>query len=372
MNEKDYKPLRLDGNGVTNEFAYNWKTLKETDLIIQIENINGEIKTLNLGSDYDVNIENMGGNVICKTAPTIDEKIIISRKTSQYQSKGYSTSPGFQSSAIEKSFDQISCNLQEMDYNIETFKEDFSTEVNNNIDDYKTATDNLINEFKQDTDEQISNLQSETDSKLTQVNEAVKQLNRLDEIVEECEQSANKAEEQSNIAQEQAQEATNKANEAIVSVNNALTNIQSAADYATQKLKGLHYPVFCFNSGLVDEQGQSALCSLENDILTQHAPCVCTTSDGQTYIVNENVTLDISELSDGEYNVFYFPETKKMKAYTNTIYIQDSEPVAWVENDIWVDTSVMPYITKQNILGVIQIVKCIQNARLTRVSGGVA
>lgn len=371
MNEKDYKPLRLDGNGVTKDFAYEWKTLKETDLIIQIENINGEIKTLNLGSDYDVNIEIMGGNVICKTAPTPEEKIIISRKTSQYQSKGYSTSPGFQSSAIEKSFDQVSCNLQEMDYNIETFKTNFSSEVNKNIDDFKTATDNLINEFKHDTDEKISNLESETDKKLTQVNEAVNQLNRLDEIVEECEQSANKAEEQSNIAKEQAQEATNKANDAITTVNNALTNIQNAADYATQKLKGLQYPVFCFNSGLVNEQGQAALCSLENDILTQHAPCVCTTSDGQTFIVNEDVTLDISELSDGDYNVFYFPETREMKAYANTVYIQDYQPSVWVENDIWVDTSVMPYVTRQNILSIGKIVKCVQNARLARVSGGV-
>lgn len=107
----------------------------------------------------------------------------------------------------------------------------------------------------------------------------------------------------------------------------------------------IHYPVFCFNSGLVDEQGQAALCSLENDILTQHAPCVCTTSDGQTFIVNEDVTLDISELSDGDYNVFYFPETREMKAYANTVYIQDYQPSVWVENDIWVDTSVMPYVT---------------------------
>ena len=376
MNEKDYIPLRMDGNGVTNEFAYGWKTLKEADLIIQIENINGEIKTLNLGSDYDVNIENMGGNVICKNALTADEKIIISRKTSLYQSKGYSTSPGFQSSAIEKSFDQISCNLQEMDYNIETFKTDFSAEVNQNIDDYKTATDNLINEFKQDTNEQILNFQSETDSKITQVDDAVKQLNRLDEIVEECEQSANKAEDQSNIAQSQAEQATSKADEAITTVNNALTNIQNAADFATQKLKGLYYPVFCFNSGLVNDMGEAALCSIENDILTQHAPCVCTTSDGQTFIINENVTLDISNLEDGDYNVFYFPETKEMKAYKNNIYIQNSKPDLQ-ENDIWVDTSVMPYVTYQGVVdnenpeGIIlsQIVKCTPNAHLTRVSG---
>lgn len=143
----------------------------------------------------------------------------------------------------------------------------------------------------------------------------------------------------------------------------------------------LHYPVFCFNSGLVDEQGQSALCSLENDVLTQHSPCVCTTSDGQTYIVQDNATLDISSLEVGNYNVFYFPETKEIKAYQNKIYAQDYKPENLSVNDLWVDTSVMPYITYQGIevntddetldtTIELQIVKCVQNARLERVSGG--
>lgn len=224
---------------------------------------------------------------------------------------------------------------------------------------------------------------SETNAELAK-NWATKTDGMVDDTDYSSKYYAIKAKNQADTAVRKTQEVTETYNNAMADIQadwqdavddieskytQSITNIQNATDYVTEKLKGLHYPVFCFNSGLVDEQGQSTLCSLENDILTQHAPCVCTTSDGQTYIISEDVTLDISEFPDGNYNVFYFPETKEMKAYANTIYIQDCQP-AWSENDIWVDTSVMPYITKQNILGVVQIVKCVQNSSLAMVWGG--
>lgn len=208
MNERDYAPLRLKGNGVTKEFAYKWKTLDKNCLVIELESEAGEIKTLKLGKDYDVDVAKMGGNVILTTPPSEDETIIISRKTSQYQGKGYSTSSGFQGSEIENSFDKVSCNLQEMDYNIEAFKESFAGEVDVTIVQNKTETDN-----------KIQNFENEVNSKIEQVNAAVQKLNRLDEVLETCENYANSAEEQSIIAQQQATQAGDSANAAETCLN---------------------------------------------------------------------------------------------------------------------------------------------------------
>ena len=207
MNEKDYQPIRILGNGVTKEIAYDWKTFNKTDLIVQLESVStSQFTTLELGADYDVNIEAVGGNVILTTAPTDEYYINVGRKIPQYQSKGYSTSPGFQGSEIEKSFDQISCCLQDMNYNIETFK----------------------SEYTEETDQKIEDFETEINSKLTQVNEAVEQLNRLDEVLEECEDYATTAEEQSIIAQQQAVQAGNSATTA----GNILTQIQEEHDEA--------------------------------------------------------------------------------------------------------------------------------------------
>ena len=207
MNQKDYQPIRLLGNGTTKNVAYKWKTFDKTDLIVQLESVvTGEFATLKLGSDYDVNIEATGGNVLLNVAPTSDYYINVSRKIPQYQLKGFSTSPGFQGSEIEQSFDKVSCCLQDMDYNIESFKEEYTEETDQKIEDFET----------------------EINSKLTQVNEAVEQLNRLDEVLEECENYATTAEEQSIIAQQQAVEAGNSATTA----ENILTQIQEVHDEA--------------------------------------------------------------------------------------------------------------------------------------------
>ena len=207
MNTKDYEPIRLLGNGTTKDVAYKWKTFNKTDLIVQLESVaTGEFTTLKLGSDYDVNVEATGGNVLFNVAPTSDYYINVSRKIPQYQSKGFSSSPGFQGSEIEQSFDKVSCCLQDMDYNIESFKEEYTEETDQKIEDFET----------------------EINSKLTQVNEAVEQLNRLDEVLEECENYATTAEEQSIIAQQQAVQAGNSATTA----ENILTQIQDEHDEA--------------------------------------------------------------------------------------------------------------------------------------------
>ena len=212
-NEVDYEPREYWGNGVTCEFAFDWKVLEKEDLIITL--IDGETKTvLTIGSDYQATIETVGGLITLTTAPTTTQKIRIERLVSNYQTKRYSTSTGFQGDEVEKSFDRTSCNLQDMQHNIDTFKSEFTQEVTTTISDNKQELENEINTYKQNTDKEISDFETEVNNKIEQVNEAVQQLNRLDEVLAECENYATTAEEQSIIAQQQAVQAGESASSA--------------------------------------------------------------------------------------------------------------------------------------------------------------
>ncbi len=219
-NEVDYNPCQYLGNGQTRDFSFNWKVIVVDELIVELEAIStGTITRLTRGTDYTANINAVGGNITLTTAPSEDYYINISRKTSNYQSKGYSTSTGFQGSEIEKSFDKVSCCLQDMDYNIETFKTNFSSEVTTEIQENKKDTDQQIQENKIDTDQQIEEFEKEVNQKIQQVNEAVQKLNRLDEVLEECEGYSENAENQATIATQQASNAGISATSASNSLN---------------------------------------------------------------------------------------------------------------------------------------------------------
>ena len=201
-NEVDYNPCQYKGNGVTRDFSFNWKVIEVEELIVSLELVStGDETILTRGSDYTAQVNAVGGNVLLTTAPSEDYFINIRRKTSNYQSKGYSTSSGFQGSEIEKSFDKVSCCLQDMQHGIDTFKEEYTAETNQKIDNFETETNNKINTNKSDTDTQIQDFKDEVNGKIIQVTEAVNQLNRLDEVLENCEGYATTAEEQVIITQ---------------------------------------------------------------------------------------------------------------------------------------------------------------------------
>ena len=211
MNEVDYSPKSYIGNGITKEFSFDWKVFKNTDLIVKLIDSEDNETLQELAVDYTATIESVGGKIDFTTAPAEGVTVVIERKLPLYQSTGYSTSSGFQGSEIEKSFDRVSCNLQDMDYNIETFKTSFSSQTNDKIDANKADTDQQIEDNKADTDGQISAFEAEVNAKIQQVNEAVQKLNRLDEVLAECEtfatnasNSSVSAEEQSIISQQQA------------------------------------------------------------------------------------------------------------------------------------------------------------------------
>jgi len=118
-NEVDYSPSKYTGNGSTTEFSFNWKIFTETDITVTLETISTGAQTvLTFGTDYNLSFGDVAGYVTLNTAPSADYYVIISRNVSDYQSKTYSTSTGFQGSEIENSFDKVSCNLQEIDYTL--------------------------------------------------------------------------------------------------------------------------------------------------------------------------------------------------------------------------------------------------------------
>lgn len=134
---------------------------------------------------------------------------------------------------------------------------------------------------------------------------------------------------------------------------------------------GSSMPVFCFNSGPVDENGEPALITLSGNTLTQHSPAVCTTADGETYTINEDISLDISQLPAGDYNLFYNPDTGGVEIYNNKIYIQKAEPSDMQINDVWVDISVMPYKAKiKTSEEVLTDCKLVANAVISILSDG--
>ena len=119
-NEVNYSPCKYTGNGSTTEFSFNWKIFTESDITVTLEKISTGVQTtLTYGTDYTVAFNEVGGHITCTTAPTSEYYLIITRNVSDYQSKKYSTSTGFQGSEIENSFDKVSCNLQELDYTLQ-------------------------------------------------------------------------------------------------------------------------------------------------------------------------------------------------------------------------------------------------------------
>ena len=240
-NETDYIPCRYNGNGITKDFSFNWKADKATDLIVKLIDSENTEETLTLDVDYTVLINENTGNIKLINAPQTGETIVIERNTPQYQSSKYSTSPGFQGSELERSFDKVSLNLQEMQHNIDTFKTDFSNEINQEISDFEEEINQKITDFK-----------DEVNTKIQEVSDAAEKINELEEAVEEAQQSAQQAEQkaaeattQAGLAQQAAQTAENAADEAAEIVESkadiSFSNITEAAKEVIRETAGSDY-----------------------------------------------------------------------------------------------------------------------------------
>jgi hypothetical protein len=228
-NVTDYAPIKYGCNGASVDFVFPWKIFENEDVIVQIQDSEGNISTLNYGADYSVQFEAVGGNVKLKNIFEAGNSVIISRNVSDYQEKSFSTSPGFQASEIEKSLDRVSCNLQEMDYNIENFKETYSAQVGAQIEDLENVIEEnkqevlVIQErFEDSTNAKIDEFEDGIDAKVASVASAADKINTLDESIELCKESAEIATQQAQIAAEKVEEITN-AKEEVLNVAQDIT-----------------------------------------------------------------------------------------------------------------------------------------------------
>lgn len=105
-------------------------------------------------------------------------------------------------------------------------------------------------------------------------------------------------------------------------------------------------PLFCVNSGIVDEQGNPALLTVEDSIITALAPFTYTTAAGYTYTQSENLTFDITDFETGLYNIFINPDNNSLELYNNKIFNQNFMPDNMTENDIWLNAGIFPAESK--------------------------
>lgn len=218
-NEAKYSPCSYLGNGTTKDFPFSWKIFTEKDVIVTLENVSTEKQTIQkYGTDYNLTFSDVGGNVTFINAPTTDYKIIISRDVSEFQSTKYSTSPGFQSSEIEKSFDKVSCEIQEAYYTL------------NRAIKVKNGSTNL----------NLTVPEPEKNKTLVWNNEGTGLINsnlRIDElsgILQECREKANSAKISADNSKQSELNASGNAEIAIQNANSA----KESADFAKETVDG--------------------------------------------------------------------------------------------------------------------------------------
>ena len=242
-NKQDYAPITYACNGATVDFPFSWKILEKESVVVTL--IGEGLETiLALGEDYNIDFDEVGGNVKTKTAYALENSIVIARKASTYQDKSFSTSGGFQASEIEKAFDNVSINLQDMDYNIENFKETFSNKINTKIEVYRDDVENQIESNKQEFLGIQSDFEDKVNTKIQQVSDAAEKINELEEAVTTAVNAANtatskadSASAEANKATEQANLATKKADEITDIAEKSLANIEATTQEEINKIK---------------------------------------------------------------------------------------------------------------------------------------
>lgn len=209
-NKVDYEPIKYSCNGITEDFSFDFKINDVNELLVYLEDktTTKQIKQ-NIGSDYTVNIKAVGGSIHFLTAPTDNCTVILVRETPRYQGSTFSTSPGFQGSEIEKSYDKISCALQEVDYEL---KRCLKTPVGTNDIDLTLPTPKA-GKVMMWNDEETGLTNSETS------------IDEVDGLVAQAKTSAETAIKKADIATEKADLIAKSAEEVKTSADNAISEI---------------------------------------------------------------------------------------------------------------------------------------------------
>ena len=225
-NETSYAPIKYVCNGVSVDFTFPWKIFEEKDLIVHAQGESGLLRELTLGVDYSVEFDEVGGNVKLNQTYAEGDLVIISRNVSDYQSKSFSTSSGFQASEIEESLDKVSCNLQEMEYNIENFKEVFSQTVNQEID----VLEGVIEENKQEVLVIQERFEDEVNTKIQEVSEAAGKINALEQAVLDAQASADNAQASADEALAQKEDLIIQGEKLVEDVSKEVARVEDAVE----------------------------------------------------------------------------------------------------------------------------------------------
>lgn len=142
-------------------------------------------------------------------------------------------------------------------------------------------------------------------------------------------------------------------------VNEIIESKGQANGYASLDENGLipqkqipfDYVRFCVNSGVVDENGEPDLLRYEEETrtITVKSPFIYTTASGKTYECTDDLSIVLDETSTGNVRIWVYKDndgTFYLKALSNNIFIQKSEPKEAKENDVWINTSVAPETQK--------------------------
>lgn len=144
-------------------------------------------------------------------------------------------------------------------------------------------------------------------------------------------------------------------NEPFRKIDSAIEDLQGKSDFIP----------FCFNSGLVNENGEPALLELstviepvpaenedeepeqiEHKIITLKAPAVYTDGNGKTTTITEDLTLDVTDLEPGEYSLRVAENNGIIEFSTVNadVYKQKIPPENPKDGDLWQNLSVAPNI----------------------------
>ena len=118
----NYDPVKLAGNGTTEDFSFSWPIGVNTNLRVYLEDAaTGEQTLQTLDTDYTVvfNDATPGGTVTFTTPPTDDYYVVIARSMGKTQDVGLTTSGGFQARVVESMADRLTMQVQDLQEQID-------------------------------------------------------------------------------------------------------------------------------------------------------------------------------------------------------------------------------------------------------------
>ena len=116
-----YDPERYVGNNTVAVFAFNWRILAKTDLLVLSRAIDGTVTTLTVDSDYTVppsSINNPSGGSITLIAGNLATgvQLFIVRATAETQLVHIEEGSPFPTATVEEVFDRLTMMIQELRY----------------------------------------------------------------------------------------------------------------------------------------------------------------------------------------------------------------------------------------------------------------